>query len=348
MSDDLSKKLVGKQLRNGWKIERERSSLPSATGCKHSVACIAHNSDGRQAFVKVLDTTVDRAMPDPLADLKLRIDTFLYERNLVEKCAAHRMSRVVRSIESGEVEDDDSLNPIYYLMFELAEGDLREQADLNKRFDVAFRFRVLHRTAIGLEQMHWAQIAHQDLKPSNIVVFPKDETKIADLGHAHDRKIVRPGKDLAIAADPAYAPPEQLYGRKPTEWAVRRLAPDLYLLGSLAVFMFTGVGMTAQLSGQLRPEHHWDVWLGTYEDVLPYVREAYEAVMEEFSESIDLVEPDELVTLVRYLSEPDPLLRGHPRNVDGHGSQFGLRRFVSRFNVLASHAEFALRSKLTS
>ncbi len=76
--------------------------------------------------MKVLDTTVDRAMPDPLADLKLRIDTFLYERDLVEKCAAHRMSRVVRSIGAGEVEDDDSSNPIYYLMFELADGSSRQ------------------------------------------------------------------------------------------------------------------------------------------------------------------------------------------------------------------------------
>ena len=253
------------------------------------------------------------------------------------------MSRVVRALESGTLRSPRSSSPIYYLVFEMAECDLREQADLSRRFDTAFRIRILHHVAVGLQQLHAAQIAHQDLKPSNVLVFERDQAKLGDLGHAHDRASPRPGKDKVLAADPTYAPPEQLYGYRIDEWSARRLSSDLYLLGSVAVFLFTGVGITPQLSGQLRPEHHWDVWTGSYEDVLPYVREGWNAVMDEFSRSVEGITASELVTVVRYLSEPDPLRRGHPRNLEGNGSPFGLQRFVSRLNVLAGRAEWELR-----
>jgi serine/threonine protein kinase len=124
------------------------------------------------------------------------------------------MSAVVRAIAFGQLDVAEGANPAYYLLFELAQGDLREQVDLERRFDLAYRLRVLHNTAKGLSQLHFSQIAHQDLKPSNIVTFERssmharDTTKIADFGHAHDRKVPRPGTDRLIAGDPTWAPPE--------------------------------------------------------------------------------------------------------------------------------------------
>ena len=335
---------VGMELPNGWVIEKERNRLPDASGGAHSLSYVARHRTGGHAFVKILDTTIDQEAVDPLADLKLRIDVFQYERVLAQKCTG--MSRVVRAIDAGSIASGHSPNPIYFLIFEMAECDLREQADLSRRFDVAFRMRVLHHTAVGLQQLHSAQIAHQDLKPSNVLVFKRDEAKLGDLGHAHDRTSPRPGKDRVLAADETYAPPEQLYGYRLDEWDARRLSTDLYLLGSIAVFLFTGVGMTPQLRGQLRPEHHWDVWTDSYQDVLPFVREAWNAVIYEFAKTIDGSEENELVTLVRYLSEPDPLRRGHPHNLAGNDSTYGLQRFISRFDFLASRAEWELRRKL--
>lgn len=202
--------LLGQQLEGGWVVTKIRASLPEASGACHSLGLVARHPDGREAFMKVLDTTVDREKSDPLLDLKLRIDVFACERQLVEKCLTQGMSRVVRAIGFGELDPEGAANPVYYLLFELADCDLREQADLNRRFDVAFRLRVLHKSAVGLQQLHWAQIAHQDVKPSNVLVFSGEETKLGDLGHAHDRSAPRPGKDRRIAADPTYAPPEQL------------------------------------------------------------------------------------------------------------------------------------------
>lgn len=81
------------------------------------------------------------------------------------------------------------------------------------------------------------------------------------------------------------------------------------------MFLFTGVGTTTLLSGQLRAEHHWDVWTGGYRDVLPFVREAMDAVLDEFADTVEPEIRDEFVTVIRYLTDPEPTHRGYPRNL---------------------------------
>ena len=193
---------------------RETSQRPEPAHATHW-GYPARNDKGDAGFVKVLDTRINRDLPDPLADLKLRIDVFQYERQILEQSIHRGMSAVVRAIGFGILDDANSSNPIYYLVFEMAKCDLREQVDLSRRFDLAFRLRVLHRAAVGIQQLHGDQIAHQDIKPSNVLVFPRDAVKLGDLGHAHMRNEERPGTDHPIAADPTYAPPEQLYAHTP-------------------------------------------------------------------------------------------------------------------------------------
>jgi serine/threonine protein kinase len=114
----------------------------------------------------VLDTSIDRDALDPVEDLKARVDAYYYERNLLAKTLERKMSRVVRAITSGEISasSGDDANPSYYLLFELADGDLREHVELDRQFDPAFRLRVLHQAATGLQQLHLSLIAHQDIK----------------------------------------------------------------------------------------------------------------------------------------------------------------------------------------
>ena len=176
-------------------------------------------------------------------------------------------------------------------------------------------------------------------------MFGESVTKLGDLGHAHDRSVPRPGVNGSIAGDPAHAPPEQLYGYKLTEWQTRRFSSDLYLLGSLVVYMFTNVSLTAQIAEQLHPEHHWDTWTGDYRTALPYLREAWDVALQKFAVDLGGSICVELPELTRYLTDPDPELRGHPQNLAGNGSKFGVRRFSSRFEVLARHAERDLPSK---
>ena len=66
------------------------------------------------------------------------------------------MSGIVRPIGFGSLNLDTLQNPVWYLILELADSDLRKQTDLHERFDLAFQIRVLHRTAKGLKQLHTA------------------------------------------------------------------------------------------------------------------------------------------------------------------------------------------------
>lgn len=338
--------LIGKTTPGGWTIVGLRERGSRHTGGRHSYGYIATNVAGESAFVKALDMRLAAGKDDDiqkaLKDLATRIDCFRYEWNLAEQCNGAGLSGVIRALEEGAFELEDEDNPVPFLVFELADCDLREQADREKRFDLAFRLRVLHKSAVGLSQLHGIKIALQDMKPSNIVVFQDHNSKIADLGSAHHREILRPGDASDVAADRAYAPLEQLYGAVGTGWESRRLVADLYLLGSIAAFLVTGIGMTQHIKMQLAHEHLWTNFNDDYDQVLPYLREAMEAALDEIRDEADPEIADEIVRHIGHLCDPDPALRGHPRNLQGAGGRCGLERFVSRFDYLATRAELGI------
>jgi hypothetical protein len=113
------------------------------------------------------------------------------------------------------------------------------------------------------------------------------------------------------------------------------------------VFLFVGISATDAIGGHLRPEHHWDAWCGgRYRDIEPHLIEATQATLEELSAETDPMVREELTELTGYLLDPDPLRRGHPRNRAGAGAPYGLERFISRFDVLASKAEWHLADKV--
>lgn len=250
-----------------------------------------------------------------------------------------RIKRVVRRLDHGSIRLNGAAVDTHYLVFELADRDLREHDSLEKTLDGVLNLRILHQVASALESLHYNQISHQDIKPSNVLIFDESIAKLGDLGHAHDRQVSRPGLEQVLAGDPVHAPPEQLYGLELTEWASRRLASDLYLLGSLVVFMFTGLSLSTQIGDQLKPEHHWQAWTGDYKDAQIYVYDAWDAAIEEFSGTLDISIRENLETFVRYLTDPDPAVRGHPRNRLGHEPTYGVRRFSSGFELLAKRLE---------
>jgi serine/threonine protein kinase len=214
----------------------------------------------------------------------------VFERDLVQQCANRRMSNVVLGIESGEVvvPGHGDLSPVSFIIFEEASGDVRKQMDMQADFDHAWALRVLHNVANGLRQLHQANIAHQDLKPSNVLLF-KDQSKIGDLGRAFQPGTTPPHADATVPGDLTYAPLELLYGQVETDAMLRCRASDAYHLGSMVAFMFTKVSITAAVATHIDPNLWYRSWGGSYTQALPHVRDAFDLALADLEAELPAV-----------------------------------------------------------
>jgi serine/threonine protein kinase len=339
-----AEQLAGLTLDGGWKVLEKVARPPTATGGFFSHGYIVVSPDGQKGYLKALDYSKAFESIDPARFFEAMTVAFNHERDLCLLCRDRHLNRVVKPLADGKIYADPTIrnSVVQYLIFELAHGDVRTQMDAADRFDLAWALRSLHHVAVGLKQLHTVGVAHQDLKPSNVLYFGERVFKIADLGTASQKARFGPRDECEIAGDMGYAPPELLYKHIDPDWDKRRLSCDMYLLGSMVVFFFAQSGMTALLKAHLNSNHTWDFWDGPYEEVLPYVRDAYNRALDVFAKSVPAEISVEIKEMVRQLCEPDPRLRGHPRDRIGLHNQYSLERYVSQFNLLASRAEFGL------
>lgn len=337
--------LLGRTLEGDWGVVRRVGKEARGTGGCFSHGYIVRSSSGEEAFLKALDITKPFGGGDLMEHLQAMTAAFLHECDLCERCRDERMSRVVRILGHGihYTDPDDRLSAVPFIVFELGEGDVRSRLDAADRLDLAWGLRTLHQVAVGIRQLHSRGIAHQDLKPSNAVVFPEVGAKVADLGCASTAQGgTAPRDHLNVAGALAYAPPELLYGHLDPDWRKRRLGCDLYLLGSMVVFVFTGVSMTALLAEKLDPNHIWHKWGDSYAKVRPYVRDAFDLALETLERHVPTALREDVMAIVGQLCDPDPELRGHPAERIGHHNRYSLERYVSTLNELARKAELNL------
>jgi len=336
--------LEGMELDNGWKVGKLFQRLsPDFSGGNFSRGYIVQNSSGNKAFLKALDYSMAFQADDVLAAMNFLTSAFMFERNILEKCKNLRLDRVVTPICYGQVKPPTGLYPVNYLIFDLADGDIRKFISFTKDLDLAWILRSIHHTTVVLNQLHTHGMAHQDLKPSNVLIFNSNSSKIGDMGRAIDKGALSPHEYADIAGDLTYAPPELLYGYVDPNWAIRRYGCDFYLLGSHILFLFTGTSMTSAIRAELDPQHYHEKWGGTYSEVLPYLRVAYDSVIETFTKGLDVLIKDELTAIVRQLSDPDIVLRGLTKGTINNKRQFSLEWYISRFDVLAKRAELKIR-----
>ncbi len=335
--------LLGLELDGGWKVVQKLQKQPGATGSCFSQGYIVEASNGKQAFLKAIDFLGAMFSSDPARELQELTAAYNFERDVLMKCK--RFDRVVSAISDGKttVPSFGPFGTVVYLIFERATGDVRSFSAYSNQFDTAFALRALHHITNGIKQLHGASIAHQDLKPSNVLVFDDKISKVADLGRAAAKGEVPPHEAFPLPGDPTYAPPEQLYGYVNAEWNARRLGCDAYLLGSMIVYFFTGMPTTHLLFTELQDPHKWNSWKGDYKTVLPYIRDAFDRVMEIFEQQLpqDLRGP--LGEIVRQLCEPDPDRRGDPKSRAIGANPFQMDRYVTRFDVLARNSELKMR-----
>lgn len=333
--------LVGRRLNDWTVVERLQ------TEGQFSVAYAVTDDAGRRAFMKVLDLV---SVFGELEEQRAAIDDYLAERDLLLLCGEERMTRVVTALDHGRVTLDGFLPPlatVYFIVFEFAEGDMNRALSEAGSVDVDVRLHLLHDLAVGLRQLHRRKIAHQDLKPSNMLVFgggaARNHGKVADLGRAFQASTPTGHDQMLIPGDKSYAPPEQLYGFQHSDSKVRRFGADLYQLGSLIAYTFTGVTMNGYLAERLSPEHHWDTFSDGYGAALPYLEEAYTDVIAEVARRLPVDVAEELGSVIEYLCAPDCARRGHPRSRVAHGSIYSLERVISALDLAAVRARIAKR-----
>jgi len=122
------------------------------------------------------------------------------------------------------------------------------------------RLRLAVQIASALDAAHAAGVIHRDIKPDNILVAPPCEVKVLDFGiaraEASGHTMTAAG---TVVGSPMYMSPEQMQAQ-PVD---RR--SDIYSLGAVLYFMFTGVEpfagkdvqeiMMKHLRGRPRPPH---------------------------------------------------------------------------------------------
>lgn len=254
---------------------------------------------------------------------------------------------------SGEetIDPSDLTSVVFYLVFELADGDLRRVHDAAEDLDLSLIFRTLHDVAVGIRQLHSAEIAHQDIKPSNVLAFKPPAgrsqrvSRLADLGRASRPDAKMPHDAMHCAGDLAHTAPELLFATTPPTWNGRR-ACDLYQLGSILLFMFSGVSATAAWSTELHsdylPRCLGGTYIGDYEDALPHVRDAMQRVCENFPRFAEERVRDVALRLFRRLCDPDPRLRGDTVGTD----QYGLERVISELDLEANRTARRIVKKI--
>ena len=355
--DDVLEELLGVDLPEGWKVDQRLTRKAFQSGSCFSVGYVVKRGE-EKAFMKAFDFFGAMQQNDPIAALNELTETYLFERELLESCGAAKMTKVVRAISSGTVDDSRApLGKVFYLLFELAESDVRAHLVESNR-GLGWRIRCLHHISTALQQLHKRGIYHQDLKPSNVLVFTKgEESKLGDLGRAHWVAKSAPHDVQLIPGAFRYAPPELLYGAPVGEALAQKAASDLYLFGSMISYFATGMAFTPMLLKYLLPEHQPFVahgaWRGFFRDVLPYVVIAHEKAVKEIEFALkdelknqansDQV-VSEIIQMLRYCSNPDPLVRGHPATRrKAHGNQYDIERFVAMSDLVARRLEIRMR-----
>lgn len=329
--------LTGLELDGGWRVTSLCQKKPNATGSSFSVGYQCENKDGRKGFLKALDYSHALMHPDRARILNGLTTAYLFEVELHQKCEQHRVTRVSRCIGSGSVPTSSpTSHAVDYLIFELADSDIRAHLDAMTNADAVFTLRTLHHVATGLKQLHGAKMAHQDLKPSNVLVFGKEVgSKLGDMGRGWCSEVSGPYDNMPFAGDPSYAPIDIVYGAPYPDPVHRRFGTDMYHLGNLIAFLFSRTHINGLLARHVELSHRPRAWAGTYVDVLPYLQVAFEKALDDIEAHVPTSIWPEIRGAIWECCQPDTSRRGHPLNRHEGANPFSFERYLSLFDLLA-------------
>ena len=97
--------LEGMTLPTGWKILTKKEKKSTDTGGNFSVCYHVTSTEGKAAFMKVLNLARVLAQPgDQLTNIQHLIETFNFERKALDVCEQYRLRRVAAALEHGKLD----------------------------------------------------------------------------------------------------------------------------------------------------------------------------------------------------------------------------------------------------
>lgn len=334
--------LEGRRLQNGWIVVKKLKDFDLDSYASYYLV----EKDDQKGFLKAFDySRASKHGCNSAEEILEMLKAYKLERSILEKCNTKSYKNLISLIEAGEVKVPEATEypDVNYIILEYSnkghvDNKLLEEADVN----LEWKILSLRHIANGLRNLHSISIAHQDIKPENVVLLPEKQTKITDFGSAID--LDSPVESIPKLFDNDYvgtwqwAPPELLYGYLSHDPVVRRIGCDLYLLGSMIAYYLTGYNMTTYLKSTLADSLLWTNIenRGRYKELLSYLVKATEDAIDNIVSKLSDAKMKEILReLLSILCNPIPEERGKSRVTGGSINQrYNLEYVVSKLDFL--------------
>jgi serine/threonine-protein kinase len=201
---------------SGYRIIRKLGAGAMAT-----VFLAQQESLDRPVAIKVL--------PTKFSDNEEFIDRFYKEGRAAAKL---NHPNIVQAYDVGCSGDH------HYFVMEYVDGEtVFDRVEKEKQLSEKEATKILRQVALALQHAHDAGFIHRDVKPKNIMITPKGEVKLADLGLARALSDLETAEAEAGRAygTPYYISPEQIRGKIDITPAA-----DIYSLGATIYHLVTG------------------------------------------------------------------------------------------------------------
>lgn len=209
------------------------SNLPDKIG-KYEIKALAGEGNMGSVYVGY-DPVDDRDVAVKVCHLPN--DTSAERRRRARK-AIHNEAHctwVLRHPNIVQIYDDGEEDGEPYIVMEYIEGGdtLRSYTSRKNLLPLKSVLKILYKCAKALDYAHRKGVIHRDVKPTNIMLTPGSEVKIADFGLAYSASSSIT-QLMGILGSPRYMSPEQVQEKEVT------CKTDLYSLGVVAFELLAG------------------------------------------------------------------------------------------------------------